>query len=323
MKQINELFALPIGMHEVAKYGGVPLYGSTVLNQRFIEAMKTNKRTKDIGKTIEKMVLEKKIVPCFADPGLISYFRRKISNNTSGGLMRILKLIVFAPNPISNPFDYVLAFYDFESKNITVLISNHLLSGKLFETEAADLAIAQSLTHEIMHMYAHVKPSTYLSTFKDELTLYYSTYFTKVFKLKPDKKKDIIVEEFYKYLFIQYEMKSININSLNIDKLMNILSKFEKYSKMNKDDFHNVLTDFIKLTRLLNNNHNNLPEIIPLLKGKFKYLVKPLFTSYRAAFGKIPNKGCTQEAYYPSEVTCGFSDINFNSKVKSAINSII
>ena len=108
MDNLKEIFALPIGLREVVKYNGIPLYGSDTLNEKFIHSMNTNKRTKDIGKTIEKMVKDKVILPCFADPGLLTYFRRKISRNTSGGLMRVLKLLVFAPNPITDPLDYVL-----------------------------------------------------------------------------------------------------------------------------------------------------------------------------------------------------------------------
>lgn len=315
---ILELFALPIGLKQVQVKNNIPLYGSQTLNDRFIQAVTESKRGKYIVSSVKEMIKTNKIIPCFADPGLITHFRRRISQNTSGGLMRILRAVVFASKPIDHPLDYVLAFYDFNDNTITILISNHIPENKVFESSASNEAIVYSLTHEMMHMFAHIQPNKFISLFKDELNLFYSTYLTKIFNLKPDKNKEKVIEEFSKFLFFKIEMTSdTNMKSTDVLKM---LMKLQKFSKLKKDEFTSVSVDYIKLCRLLLNN--DLGTIIPMLK-EYKYLIKPLYETYKEVFGRIPNKGCTQELYFPSEVICGYSDMKFDGKIKTALNNII
>jgi len=314
---LSELFALPIGLKQVQVIDSISLYGSQTLNDKFIQAMSETKRGKYILQTVKEMVNNKTIVPCFADPGIISHFRRRISKDSSGGLMRILRAIVIATEPINHPLDHVLAFYYFESNTITVLISNHISENKVFTSTAANSALALSLTHEMVHMFAHTQPNKFISLFKDELNSYYSIYLTKIFKLNKDKSKEKLVEQFYKHLFFELEMK--NVSRLN--ELINILLKFQKYSKLKEDEFKNVVAKFFKLTRLLLTN--NVSDIIPTLRTEYKDMILPLYTTYKDIFGKVPSKGCTQELYFPSEVICGYSDIRFDSKIQTALNHIV
>lgn len=320
MYNIQEIFALPIGLVQVIKIEGVPLYGSTILNDKFIQAISSSERTKDIAPTIKKMVDSKMIIPCFADSGLLSYFRRRISKDTSGGLLTLLRLVFFAPTPIQHPLDYVLAFYHFELNKIIVLISNHIAQDQLFTSKVEDDAIALTLTHEMMHLYAHIQPNKCISNFNNELNLYYSTYFKTIFQLNDNKQVQKISEQYYKYLFFEIEMKGSSIISVPIPDMLRILNKFKKFSNLEGTKFNNILMDYVKFNRIL--FENDMSKIISILQ-KFKHLAKPLYTTYKVCFGKLPEKGCTQEAYYPSEVLCGYSDIKFNSKVKDALKTIV
>jgi hypothetical protein len=317
MDNINELFALPVGLKQVANVDGFPLYGSQTLRDKFIQAISDSPRTKDLSESIKKLVDTNVIIPCFADPGLLSYFRRRIAKDTSGGLVRILKFVLFTPD--LSQLDYVLAFYHYRENKIFVLISNHIESKNLFKIEVADDAIATSLTHEIMHMFAHTQPNKFISLFEDELTAYYSDYFTRIFKLNDDKKIENVVQQFYKFMFFEVEMKMVTITTLPIPNMLKILKKFQLFSNLNKDEFNSVLQDFIHMSRLL--FENDLLRVIGMLRKRFKYLVKPFYMSYKKNFGKIPDKGCTQELYYPSEVICGLSDIKLSKKIKNSIKS--
>lgn len=320
MDNIQELFALPIGLKPVAKLDDIELYGSQTLNDKFIQAISSSRRTKKLSEEIKKMVDRNIIIPCFADPGVISYFRRRISRDSSGGLMRILKLIVFASEPINNPLDHVLAFYSFTHNNIIVLISNHIQSDKAFRVEVVDSAISISLVHEMMHMYAHMQPNKFINLFKDELILYYDNVFTKIFNLNNDKMKKIVIEEYFKFLFFQVEMRT-PISVIPIPEILKILNKFKKFSKYDEDKFENVKMDYIKLTRLLYNQ--DLQKVVGILKKNFKYIIVPLYDSYKQSFGRSSVKGCTQEVYFPSEVICGYTEIKFDSKVIDALKSIV
>ena len=111
--QISELFALPIGLEEVINYHGIKFYGSKSLNEKVIEAIHNSKRGKPISKTVEKMIENKIILPVFADNSILSYFKRKLVQSTSGGLLRFLRILITGKEQSDDPFDYVLAFYDF------------------------------------------------------------------------------------------------------------------------------------------------------------------------------------------------------------------
>lgn len=320
MTNIQELFALPVGLKPVTRVNDITLYGSQTLNDKFIQAISSSRKIKKISPEIKKLVDRQIIIPCFADPGIISYFRRRISQDSSGGLMRILKLAVFATQPINNPLDHVLAFYSFSQNHIIVLISNHIQSDKAFRVEVVDSAIALSLVHEMMHMYAHMQPNKFIALFKDELISYYSNVFTKIFKLNSDKNKEKVIEEYLKFMFFQVEMKT-PIAVMPIPEILKILNKFKQFSNLSSSKFEEVKTDYVKLTRMLFNE--DLQQIIGLLKKKYKYIVLPLYDAYREVFGKSSLKGCTQEVYFPSEVICGYTEVRFDSKVIEALKSII
>lgn len=311
---LQELFALPIGLRQVVSVGGVPLYGSQTLNDKLIQSIKGSKRGKMFSKSIINMINTGLIIPCFADNNLISYFRRRVSNDTSGGLLRILRILISGNKPISHPLDYVLAFYDFESNKIVILISNHI--NEVFSGTASDVAISLSLTHEMMHMYSHQNPNKFLSLFKEELNSYYSTYFKEIFKLKDDKTLEDSIEQVYRFLFLKGEMST---SSVSLTSLLNELNKLKKYSTLKNEEFKNVSFDYVKLTRIL--LQNDMDKLIAVAKTKYKYMTVPLYDSYKTSFGKIPAKGCLQELIYPSEVICGLVDIKLDSKIKNALKS--
>jgi len=316
MTKINELFALPIGLKEVVNAGGIPLYGSQTLNDKFIQSVKISRRGKLISSEIERLVNNKTIIPCFADSNILTYFRRKVSKSRTGGLFRILRYIVAGKEPIAHPLDHVFAFYDFENNKIIVLISNHVTEN--FSSTASDEAITLSLTHELMHMYAHQNPNKFLSFFRDELVLFYKTYFTEILKLKEDKKIDEIIESIVRFLFLKCEMNS----SIPLTALFNKLKELQPYSSLSKEEFKKVIYDYIKVTRYII-TVIDMSKFIALVKKDYKYLIVPLYISYKLSFGRIPSKGCHQELVYPSEVICGYSDIKVTPKIKTSIQSLI
>lgn len=312
---LKEIFALPIGLKQVTEINGIPLYGSQTLNDKFVQSIQVSKRGKLISKSIEELVKNNIIIPCFADSNILSHFRKRVSQNTSGGMMRILRILVGGKNPIVHPLDLMVAFYDFQNNKIIILISNQL--SDRFGTMGSDEAIALSLTHELMHMFAHQNPNRFLSLFKEELNSYYKSYYTNIFKLREDKNLDSIIEMIYKYLFLKCEMTS----AVSLMGIYTQLQKLKPYSDLNKDEFKTISIDYIRVTRLLLTDDMN--KFIAEVKVKYKHIVKPFYLSYRECFKRIPNKGCAQEIVYPSEVICGYSDIKISPKVKTAIQSLV
>lgn len=313
MNKIHELFALPIGMEEVASVSGFPLYSSKTIREKFNESLQNSRRGKAISKSVYMMVATGKIIPCYAESGILSYLKKRIQEDTSGGLMRIIRKIFLGKKPSENPLDYVLAFYDFNINKIIVLISNHI--SEKFSMTASDLAIAISLSHEMMHMYAHENPQKFLSVFRDELTDYYKTYFTNIFKLKKRKELDPIIESIYRYFFLKCEIGG----SSALAAIVNQLNKLQEFSTLNEDEFKNVIKEYSKVVKLLLSN--DMKKFI-ILADQYQHLINPLYHTYSEVFGKIPVKGCAQEMIFPSEVICGYSDIKIDSKIKTALQSL-
>jgi hypothetical protein len=311
--QLNELFALPINMEVAATISGIPLYSSKTIREKFVESLKATKRGKSISKVSSFMVATGKIVPCYAESGMLSTFKKMIAKDTSGGLLRILRKFI-GKKSSESPLDYVLAFYDFNNSKIIVLISNHITEN--FSFTASDTAITVSLTHEMMHMYAHLNPSKFLSLFKDELNSFYSTYFNEIFKLKDKKAVENIVEDIYKYLFLKEEIESSGSIKTVGDKLL----EMQKFSHLNEEEFKDVVNDYLKVIKII--KQKDINKFLTLAKNKYEYIINPLYDSYLISVGKMPIKGCAQEMIYPSEVICGMTDIKFTSKIRTALQSL-
>lgn len=310
---IHELFALPTGLKQVTSINGIPLYGNQILNDKFIEAIQSTEKGNSVLKTVENLMEQQKIKPCFADSGLISYFGNRLFKNTSSGLLRILRSIFTGSFKI-HPLDFCLGLFDSKSDVIVILISNHI--PRKFSLTASNDSLTDCLLHELMHMYTKKNPVKASKRFEEELIKYYKNYFQIIFQLKLENEEKInsIVKEYYQYLFSTETSRVISF--LTIYK---ILEKFREHTKMLSYTFDSVRGQLIQLTRLA--SIHDLQSILAA-KAKFKYLVIPLYDSYKISFGKTPLKGCLQELSLPAEVICGYTDVDFSPKCKTSIESL-
>lgn len=312
MEKLKELFAVPIGLKPVISIDNVLLYGSDTLNKNFLISISKSNRGKIIYKTVERMIKNRDMIPCFADSGIFSYFKRRVSKGTKGGIYKVLRRIV-SKKPISHPLDDVLAFYDKENEKIVVLINNHVYDSFV---NISNVSIALSLTHEMIHMFAHQNPNKFISLFKTELNTYYLNYFKSIFDLKERKSLENVVENICKYLFFKNEIT----NQISLSGLYKELFKLKNFSKLESEEFDKICMDYVKVIDLLLTH--DIIKFVSLVKKNYKYLIVPLYDSYKTSFGKIPAKGCSQELIFPSEVICGYSDIRVDTKIKTAFNEL-
>jgi hypothetical protein len=265
--QIQELFALPIGLKPVTIMDDIPLYGSQSLNEKFIEAIGSTKRGQIILNVVIKMINDKTLIPCFSDKGILTYFKRRLSKNTSGGLMRWVRILVTGKKPIDHPFDNFFAVCLFPSTEIIIFINNHIYEN--FSLTASNLSLATALTHEMMHKYAHLNHSKFYSLFKDELNSYYKHYFTTIFKLKDDKEVDKSIERIIKFL-IKMEMSSIG-SKIPINPLAKELYVLQEFSNLNQEEYKTIVIDYIKLYIILISTSMG-DEMVSKVK-KYKYII--------------------------------------------------
>ena len=153
--QLQELFAIPINTKVAATLDGMPLYSSTGLKKRYLQAMAKSGRTKPVYSTIAKLVEKDLLIPCF------------LSKN----LYNLAKFKVFAPSG----YKAIHGFYATDVKKIFLFIDNTISYGFASNNHLARLTI-----HEGVHMAA--KKGNFINTFKTELIKYYRILFDRMFR---------------------------------------------------------------------------------------------------------------------------------------------
>ena len=292
MTDLNELFALPIGLKKVAEFDGIEFYGSESLNQKLSDALNSSVYTKLISVELKKLIDNGTITPVFSSKGIIKY---------------IANLMMLGPN---HGLKNIFAFFNVSDKKIFVLIDNNSFVGYINNDTISKLII-----HELIHKVASEQPTYFLSAFKDSLNIFYKEFFKKIFYLKESKELDLLSENLYKTMFYASEHgKEINLKILKAK-----FDLFKKYSSLSGEKFDKILHDYFMIIRFHFSNRYDL-----IYNDKFKYILKVPYFVYRDKFGFFPTeKGCVQELIIPSEVISSISEYNPTPTVYSSIKKIL
>ena len=296
---ITELFALPINLKLVAKYHGQKLFSSDDLKKKLIQLIKESPRLKPVLKEVIKLVESNKIIPIFANVGMISHFIR----------------ILHAFTEDSN----TAAFYSPETNKIYILIDNNInILGYVNNDFMAKLVL-----HEIIHMVANSKPNYFIVSFKPQLLIFYKELFSIIFKLKDSKKSDLIIEDIYKSMFSSIELNgSIHFKSFRIK-----FNSLKKYSSFSSIQFDEVLLDYFRIIKF---HHTNQEDMIYNNK-RYQYILQAPYHVYKSKFGFVPTgqysiqrfmKSCLQELSMPSEVICTLSEYKLQPEIYNAIKEL-
>ena len=261
---LDELFTLPIGLKPIVKLDGRMLYGSENLNRSFLDALNTSSLINN-AEVFEKLVHEKKIVPCFLTGGLTSFVFWKI----------------FAPVHLKN----VLGFYEKTTKKVYILLSNNFN----FLAYTSDEWMCKLVLHECVHMLSDTQPQRFLDDFKDLLIKYYSYYFRRLFNIQ---EKDEKIYHLISFLHSSCENGQINNGT------------FRSYHEILQSSFISKKENSEKIERLLSILYiylTNLEKFFQV-KGNFADILYPLRESYKDSLNiKSLNTTCIQELFVPSE----------------------
>jgi len=135
---VQEMFAIPVGLRHVANVDGIPLYSSKNLKIKHLKAMAKVRDTKPVVPVLFKLVDKGEITPCWLNKGLI----------------RLTAFKIFAPAGIKS----IRGFFYPPSNKIYLLIDNNMVFGFSSNNFLATLTL-----HEGMHMFASKHPSKFLS----------------------------------------------------------------------------------------------------------------------------------------------------------------
>ncbi len=275
----QELFALPIAPKKVASLQGMNLYSSKSLKKKYINSMYNISKIKPIAKDIERLINNEKIVPCWVNKGIF----------------RLAVFKIFAGYSSQG----IAGFFSPKTKQIFILMDNNIKWGF-----AKDKWLSNLMLHELMHMASDKFKNSFIRIFWGEFLSYYKIMFEEIFKTHGF---DINNETkmFVRFLFKNFEYKKHS--SGTIKKYLDLISRnLRKKSTLTEDEFNSVLSDFYHFIKLY---FSDLNSLFNQLK-KFKHIYAGLTKGYEAGLGVTNNLSfCSQELFYPSEVTAMFIEL--------------
>ena len=287
-QNINEFFALPMGLEEVANIYGIKLYGSNALKNKLIESIYHSDYISFFSKKISNMIMRDEIIPGFLSSNIFSYFFNHLMGFGNNG---------------------ILAFYDYISDKIYILIENTTTLAMI-----SDVNLGRYILHELVHLSFHRKPKTVFNLSYNILKKYYFEYFKMILQLKEEPPN---FRSFIKFLFFEMEMaKQPSINQLN--KYLKYLLSFKDYSQLKYEDLKNIANKLILIIVYKNKG----VAILDIIRSS-KEMILPLHKAYYNAFNKNADISVFQEIFAPSEVISMYSELYPHDKViKTIINYI-
>ena len=148
MQNIEERFFIPIGLSEVDRINGLPVFSSEVTKNKYLETIKSQSYLSRVYPKIEKFVKTGVIVPAYGSSGLIS----SVTNMA-----------------FSNKIDVEAKGLFIQDRNkIFILVD---ASSKIFWKSGTDLGIVTF--HELMHWSARNNPTQFFSKFRPIMADFY------------------------------------------------------------------------------------------------------------------------------------------------------
>ena len=308
MEQVNELFALPIGLKLAVKIDNIQLYTSDTIKERYRDSIAKSRITSKVSQEINMLIDKGKIVPCFASSGMITFIRNKMISTTKQVLGKL------PTNFFVKQFSSLaLGFYMPEEKKLVVIVDNSVSFSGLAGSD--NDIIARITAHELIHMVASENGGKFLSIFKDEFNSFYKKLFEYALKLKDVPDKDI--ESVYKFFFNVCERKGTF-------SLYSIYKKFmglKQYSSLNEEEYKLSCVNYIRAVKTWSMDPNLFKRKI---ETEFLDIVRGIHNGYKLAFGGVSYDVLYgQELVFPSEVIAVSTEIKMLQKTSKLIRSIL
>ena len=276
---INELFSMPIGLEVEAVVDGQKFYSSQKIKDAFMKSMGSCGRSAPIYKQVESLVMKKKLlVPCYLSKNMFRFFTHKMFGRAED--------------------KSVLGFYHMKQKRVFILIDNTISA---FGTAKNDF-LASTTMHECVHLYADRMKGRFIKLFNEELSRYYISYLSTVFKLKTKPNVGDLVRFISSFEYQRSEQMNKQLSTY-----YNLLeTALKPHTTLNREDFEKTLTDLIVTIKIYLVNFSAFVRMY----RQYKHILGPLDRAYAEAFGKR-NTYTTpyQELSSVSEVICVLSEM--------------
>jgi len=294
-KNLHELFAAPIGLEKVAKLDGEELFGSQSLNMSFLKSMSKTAKAKPLLKTMTRLIMQKKLIPCWMNKNIF----------------KLVKFKIFAPAYKKSG----LAFYYPLTKKIYVLVDNNINTFGFSSNEW----LSTLTIHEMCHLAVGKNPTGFINVFRSILSEFYQNYFVEALKLKEKPN----VSKFVSFIYNTYDVKG-EFRFSTFRKYYDFLEEYRPLSVM-KDNQFTLTTKLIVNAAMVSNYsfqtfQSNLRNYVPALS--------PIRVAYREMIGNKINSIDSlvyQELFVPSEVIAILSEVSssYSSKIYSGLSKLL
>ena len=236
-KYLSELKIYPKNVEEV-DYDRFKLYTSDNLKEKFIEAIHNSNLANEL-KRIDVLVQKGIVVPTFTTKSTMRFIMRKLTANYF----------------YYDPYTDIMGIYRGSKNKIYIIVGN--LSSIFGKSD--DNALAHTLIHELIHMYAHNDGKSYLKLFMNDLIMYYKYVLDTLLNENYSKN---ICRKFIIGLFVKFEqpavVKYIDLKKYYIDSLKEETKNYDKLT----DSAHNIAISYALLARGYRTHISSNPELL-------------------------------------------------------------
>jgi len=274
---ITEKFGVsPIGLDVVGKLGNTKLYGSSKLQNNFLDAIRKQKFTKPCGDAIEDLTEKGIIIPCYTTGNLISYlalrlFGSKFNKST-------------------------MAFFSPDTNKIYMLFDNRV---KYFMwTDDEDLSA--TVLHELQHFACFNLKQQFYSLFKNMCSKFYSTFFNYLFDSRYVTQH--ITDDINKFLMKSFEW-STSLKESDFNKYEKLLQKnLDINISADPEWMEKAIPYYIYSVKLYLLDPNKYIRFIYSREGMPFLIFICLIKAYNKLGYNRLNSLFVQECLYPSEI---------------------
>jgi hypothetical protein len=245
---IQELWALPINMKELPyDFHGYKLFTSDKLKLKFFEAILATSWGKYHAKNVNRLLKTGNIVPVIMNKGIISFLAKKFFSMDWSKEVQGL---------YSGELNKVLVFIDNNSNWMGV---------------SSNKNIVKTTLHECMHLSANSNMNGFMKIMKPTFQTYYSSYYADIFSCE-----NVNADKIVKTMVKLEGIFNSTLQSKLIKEIMDATSK----SKLDKEEYENILKDLFTITR----NFPLNPNLIMRYYSKYYHIFGPLNTAYMKTF---------------------------------------
>jgi hypothetical protein len=296
LKCISEVWnMLPYSLTQIGDINGQKMYSSKELQNKFLEAISTQKIIKPVYAKIENLIERQIIIPCFTSRNLIDLIKRKFM---SSGLAT-----KFLGTTEDFAFEHNVGVYYSNHNKIYIFLdpqTNYIIYMK-------DIALAGTVLHELMHYASLNLKSKFYDINKESLNMYYRVFYNNYFnsKFSDNILKDIILYMLNKFEWPKNVTTSFLTNfSFHLSKRLEpVMTEKERDEKIVK------LLSTVKLYLV------DMDSFITSLRNddSVRSIVKLLVRCYSILGISQPSTLAIQELVFPSEVIAIEAEMNTSS----------